>query len=104
MPAVAAVNGTGEGQGQGEDEQRLRRERRVKMRQLQQDLDPRLDYEVRSFYLSIKSGWARLGELFGQLLRQMLMISCWCNRRCRRTCVVAWVVYPVNASSEQPFS
>ena len=60
MPAVAAVNGTGEGQGQGEEEQRLRRERRVKMRQLQQDLDPRLDYEVRSSIYQSKvagRGW-----------------------------------------------
>ena len=46
MPA--AVNGIMPREGtQAEEEQRLRRERREKMRQLQQDLDPRLDYEVR---------------------------------------------------------
>ena len=46
MPA--AVNGIVPREGpQVEEEQRLRRERREKMRQLQQDLDPRLDYEVR---------------------------------------------------------
>ena len=50
MPS-AAVNGivAREGPPQvAEEEQRLRRERREKMRQLQQDLDPRLDYEVRN--------------------------------------------------------
>ena len=51
MPAVAAVNGNGAEDEEGE--QRLRRDRREKMRQLQQDLDPRLDYEVRA-YLSAR--------------------------------------------------
>ena len=51
MPS-AAVNGIVAREGPrpqaAEEEQRLRRERREKMRQLQQDLDPRLDYEVRN--------------------------------------------------------
>ena len=68
MPAVAAaVKGTED----GEEEQRLRRDRREKMRQLQQDLDPRLDYEVRlSRYSSVKSGYARLSSHVGLKLRR----------------------------------